>query len=256
MDLFDALPAKPRRDPIVAQWYRTIGAYLARDAPFRRCLRHFERARKTVPDDPGCSLARPACRRPSGARPIRISSASRRCQTVSCSSASRRRQTHFRRAESLLTRALAAQPDFVDARLRLGRALAQQRNRPQEALPHLTRVVADSPQSGVDRSTRILFAGEAALALDRLADARASYERALAAFTGRAIRPAWPCYGTARGRRSRSWLCSAVMTTLTIEPQTRDTSRRSVVGVLRRRCHECGRTAAASLRAPFRNIKR
>ena len=46
MDVLEALPAKPRRDPIVAQWYRAIGAYFAQRAAISptRCA-HFDRAR-------------------------------------------------------------------------------------------------------------------------------------------------------------------------------------------------------------------
>ena len=52
MDLLDALPAVPRRDPLVAEWYRAIGAYLVSERRFADALQHFDRARSVVPDDP------------------------------------------------------------------------------------------------------------------------------------------------------------------------------------------------------------
>ena len=83
MDLLDALPAAPRRDPIVAQWYRAIGAYFAQRAPFRRRVQAFRRA-------PGrsCRMIRSvlfgeAClKRRSGRRASRTTSRSRRCRTA------------------------------------------------------------------------------------------------------------------------------------------------------------------------------
>ena len=61
MDLLDALPATPQRDPIVAQWYRAIGAYFAQRAQFRRCAQAFRAGpRARVPTIPTCCSARRA----------------------------------------------------------------------------------------------------------------------------------------------------------------------------------------------------
>lgn len=219
MDLLDALPAKPQRDPIVAQWYRSIGAYFARQHRFGDALRHFERARKMVADDPGVLFGE-ACLQETLGGPTqqnfaRTTVLPNGLTLMGVSSP----QTHFKRAETLLTRALSAQPDFVDARLRLGRVLAQQRHY-EAALPHFTKVMADSRDSVLTYYAH-LFAGEAALALDRPSESRASYERALAAYPG--AQSARLGLATAlRTAGDRAAAVNAVMTTLTIEPMTRD----------------------------------
>jgi tetratricopeptide (TPR) repeat protein len=219
MDLLDALPARPQRAPIVAQWYRAIGAYFAREHRFGDAFRHFERARKTVPDDPGVLFGE-ACLQETLGGPTqqnfaRITTLPNGLTFLGMSSP----QTHFRRAETLLTRALAARPDFIDARLRLGRALAQQRQY-EAALPHFTRVIAESRDPVLTFYAHV-FAGEAALALGRPPDSRASYERALEAYPD--AQSARLGLATAlRAAGNREAAVNAVMTTLTIEPNTRD----------------------------------
>jgi tetratricopeptide (TPR) repeat protein len=219
MDLLDALPAQPQRDPIVAQWYRGIGAYFAREHRFGDAFRHFERARKTVPDDAGVLFGE-ACLQETFGSPtqqnfVRVTTLPNGLTILGMSSP----QTHFRRAQTLLTRALAAKPDFVDARLRLGRVLAQQRQY-LEALPHFTRVITESTDPVLTYYAH-MFAGESALALDRPSESRASYERALKAYPG--AQSARLGLATAlRAAGDREAAVNAVMTTLTIEPNTRD----------------------------------
>ena len=53
-------------------------------------------------------------------------------------------QSHLRRAESLLRKALAANPGLVEASLRLGRVLTELK-RNDEALPHLRKAIANAP---------------------------------------------------------------------------------------------------------------
>jgi tetratricopeptide (TPR) repeat protein len=52
LDLLESLPAQPQRDPLVAQWYRAIGAYFAEQDNSADAMRLFERARRIVPDHP------------------------------------------------------------------------------------------------------------------------------------------------------------------------------------------------------------
>lgn len=219
MDLLDALPATPRRDPIVAQWYRSIGAYFARQHSFGDALRHFDRARKTVPDDPDVLFGE-ACLQESFGGPTlqnfaRVTTLPNGFVLQGLSSP----QAHFRRAERLLARALAARPDFVDARLRLGRVLAQQRQY-ATALQHFTRVVADSRDPVLTYYAH-LFSGEAELALGHPAEARASYQRALDDYPN-AQSPRLGLATALRAAADRDGAVRAVMATMIIEPNTRD----------------------------------
>ena len=219
MDLLEALPAQPARDPIVAQWYRAIGAYFAKEDNRADATRHFERARRIVPDDPGVLFGEACLQETFGSPNIqnfaRLAHLPDGLVIIGITSP----QTHFRRAETLLKRALAAKPDFVDARLRLGHVLVEQKEY-EAALPHLAQVVATASDPVLIYYAH-LFAGDAALALDRLADSRASYERALESHPeSQAARLGLAAALRAAGDSEAA--LKAAMETLTTEPQTRD----------------------------------
>jgi tetratricopeptide (TPR) repeat protein len=217
-DMLDAVSLQ-RRSAIVAPWYRAIGAYFAAHDNLADALRHFEQAHGIVPDDPGVLFGEACFQETLGAPAVqnfaRVTVLPNGFTLLGVTTP----QTHFRRAETLLTRALSAQPDFVDARLRLGRVLATQ-GRQNDALPHFARVIAETRDPVLTYYAH-LFAGDAALALDRASDARASYERALAAHpNAQAARIGLAAALRASGNRGAA--VDAVMVTLTIPPQTRD----------------------------------
>lgn len=219
MDLLDALPAKPQRDPIVPQWYRTIGAYFAWDHDFANAFRHFERARRVVPDDPDVLFGEACYQETLGSPRVqnlnRVTTLPSGLVIIGVASA----ETHHRRAEGLLKRALAARPGFVDARLRLGRVLSEQRQH-DAALAHFAQVVADTRDDVLTYYAHV-FAGDAALALDRAADSRTSYERALASYpNAQAARLGLGAALRAAGDREAAR--DAVMTTITIPAGERD----------------------------------
>ncbi len=89
-------------------------------------------------------------------------------------------QTHYRRAESLLRKALAADPELVEASLRLGRVLTQLQ-RHDEALPHLRKAIASATDPASPTYAH-LFMGDATQALGQLDEARRQYENAIAIF--------------------------------------------------------------------------
>src|SRR6185295_5345732 len=89
-------------------------------------------------------------------------------------------QTHLRRAEALLRKSLNASPRFAEANLRLGRVLTQL-ERHEEALPYLRTALAESHDRALSYYAH-LFSGDAESALAHEADARRSYQRALAIF--------------------------------------------------------------------------
>lgn len=219
MDLLDALPASPRRDPIVARWYRAIAARFASERNSADATRLFERARRVVPDDPGVLFA-DACLQENLGSPrvqnfVKVTKLPGGLIVLGVDDP----PTHFRRAEAMLKRALAAQPDFVDARLRLGRILIELRQY-EAALPHLARVVADSKDPALTFYAH-LFSGDAALALERPAESRESFERALEIFPD--AQSARLGLGAAlRAAGNREQALAELMVTLTVPPLTRD----------------------------------
>ena len=180
MDALDALPASPARDPIVAQWYRAIGAYFAKERRFADAQVHFAHAREVVPDSPhvlfGEASLNETFAAPRIQNYVRVTTLPNGLYIRGVDSAA----THWKRAEALLRRALAIDPTLVEARLRLGRVLIQQQQF-EEGLSLVERAAGESSDP-VNRYFGHLFAGDAQLALGRAAHARHSYERAIELF--------------------------------------------------------------------------
>ena len=180
MDVLDSLPAKPARDPIIGDWYRTIGAYFARERRFADAMLHFDRARRLVPDHPGVLYGEACLQETLGAPRIQnyvsVTTLPNGMFIDGISSA----PTHFRRAESLLRRALVVNPGLVEASLRLGRVLTQLQ-RQEEALPQLRQVIASATDPAITYYAH-LFMGDATAALGQLDEARRQYENAIAIF--------------------------------------------------------------------------
>jgi tetratricopeptide (TPR) repeat protein len=180
MDVLDSLPAKPARDPIVGDWYRAIGAYFARERRFADAMVHFERARGLVPDHPGVLYGEACLQETLGAPRIqnyvRITTLPNGLYIMGVASP----HTHYRRAEALLRKALAADPALVEASLRLGRVLTQLA-RHEEAVPFL-RTAIDTATDPALTYYAHLFMGDAAQALGQKDEARREYENAVAVF--------------------------------------------------------------------------
>ena len=219
MDLLETLPAKPARDPIVAQWYRAIGAYFAEQDNRADAVRHFARARTVVADDPGVLFGEACLEETLGSPGIQNFARLARLPNGMTLTAITSPRTHFTRAEALLKRALAAKPDFVDARLRLGHVLVELEEY-ESALPHLAQVIAASKDPAMLYYAH-LFSGDAAFALSRLAESRESYERAIATHPeSQAARLGLAAASRAAGDRTAAR--DAAMSTLTSPPQERD----------------------------------
>ena len=219
MDLLDALPAQPRRDPIVAQWYRAIGASYAQKDDVADAMRLFARAARVVPDDPGVLFGEACLQETLGSPNVqnfaRVTALPAGYALMGVS----RPETHFRNAEGLLKRALAVQPDFVEARLRLGRVLAGQRQH-EAALTQFAQVIAGTTDPVLTYYAN-LFTGDAALALGRPSESRAAYERALTSHP--AAQAARIGLATAlRAGGDRAGAVDAVMATLRLPPDARN----------------------------------
>ncbi len=177
MDVLEALPAKPAPDPFIGQWYRAIGAHFAHGGQFADALRHFQRARRVAGQDAGVLYGEACLQETLGAPPVqdyvRVTVLPNGLLIRGIESP----QSHFRRAESLLRQALAADPALIEASLRLGRVLTRL-EKYDEALSHLRTAMTGSD----DRATVYyahLFAGDANHALGRLDEARRQYEQAI-----------------------------------------------------------------------------
>lgn len=217
MDMLDALPASPR-DPFVGRWYAAIGTHLVQRRQFADALVHFDRARALGPGDPRVLY--------SEAR-LHETLASPRIQnfirvTVLQGGLSIRgvapARTELRRAEELLQRALAGDPSFVAARLRLGRVVMRQQ-RWDEGLRHTQQVLRETQDKALAYYGN-LFCGDAELALGHTDDAQRSYERALALFPdSQSARLGLASALGAAGEREES--VTAILPTLTKSPEGR-----------------------------------
>ena len=218
MDILESLPATPRRDPIVAEWYRAIGAFLVSERRFADASGHFTRARQVVPDDPRVLFGEACLNETLGAPRIqnyvRVTTLPGGLSIRGVESPS----AHWRRAESLLRRAVSIDPHFAEARLRLGRVLVVL-ERPQEGLQFLEHAIADSPNRLVAFYGH-LFSGDAHLSLDRPDDAQRSYERALTLFPDSQAAQ----FGRASALRTGGapQALAAMLPTLTKAPNSRD----------------------------------
>ena len=141
---------------------------------------HFDRARRLVPDHPGVLYGEACLQETLGAPRIqnyvRVTTLPNGLFIEGVSSP----PTHYRRAESLLRKALAADPELVEASLRLGRVLTQLQ-RPDEALPHLRNAIASATDPAITYYAH-LFMGDATQALGQLDEARRQYQNAIAIF--------------------------------------------------------------------------
>jgi tetratricopeptide (TPR) repeat protein len=219
MDLLEALPSAPHRDPIVALWFRAVGAHFARERNYADSMPHFARGRRLAPDAAEILFGE-ACLQESLGAPrqqeyVRITTLPNGSQFQGVESA----QAHFRRAESLLRRALVADPGLVEARLRLGRVLAAQA-RHADALTELQQVSARTTDARLAYYAH-LFMGDSALALDRLPAARVCYETAISIYSlTQAARIGLAAALRASGDRSAA--LAAVLPTLNEPADSRD----------------------------------
>jgi tetratricopeptide (TPR) repeat protein len=166
---------------MVARWYRAVGAHFADQRAFADALRHFDSARALAITDADV-LYGEACLQETLAAPrlqdyVRTTTLPDGLQILGVSSP----ETHYRRAEDLLRRALDAHPDFPEANLRLGRVLSQQR-RHKDALPYLRRVTGSLDDVLIYYAR--LFEGDVLFALGDTHAAQRAFEEAAGRFPG------------------------------------------------------------------------
>jgi tetratricopeptide (TPR) repeat protein len=218
MDVLEALPDKPSPDPMVAAWYRAIGAYFARERQFADALAHFDRAREVVPDNAGVLYGEACLHETLGAPRIqnyvRVTTLPNGLYIRGVES----ELAEWRRAEGLLRRALILNPTFIEARLRLARVLIQQRKF-DEGLGFAEQVAAESQDQTI-RYYALLFVADAQLSLERAVDARQSYQEAIDLFPDtQAARLGLGAALRMMGHSAEA--LEAMMPTLTKQPSTR-----------------------------------
>jgi tetratricopeptide (TPR) repeat protein len=195
--LLTLLSSWPAPDPFVATWYHATTAFMLRRGLYGEAVSHLQRAAIVLPDDARVLFDR-ACyaeiqglpqnqvllsdedllalraarsgnntiRTPPGSLPLGIPSEN---------------ETNDE-AERLFRLALRADPSFVEARVRLGRLLGR-RKRYEEAASELAAALAAKPAGPVSFYAH-LFAGRAAQAQGKIADAAAHFRAAEALFPG------------------------------------------------------------------------
>jgi HEAT repeat protein len=174
--LDDVLPS-PAQDDMVRHWYQATLAF--QQDKEQLDVGHTERALALFQKDPDI-LFFGACLHETFATPathdaLRVMSPPSGWRLDVNSSAGELRQ-----AERLFRQTLAEQPDLVEARIRLGRVLGLS-GRHGEAVQELRRAIGAATEPLLLYYEH-LFIGAELTALDRLDEARSSYERAAALF--------------------------------------------------------------------------
>jgi len=165
---------KPAGDDWVRRWYRTLIAYQLSQMHFM--VADAERGLQLFPNDPEIlffeGVLHEALASPAIQEPLRKSEEVRRSARVGTAG------SEFDAAEDLLRRVVKLAPDFAEARLHLGRVLAEQ-GQHKEALPELTRALAVIKNQDLQYFGH-LFAGRSAAVLGQMPAAREAFERAAA----------------------------------------------------------------------------
>lgn len=180
--LLDLISPSPAADPFVATWYHTTTAYMLQRGLYGEVVHHLQRAAALLPDDARILFDRACYAEVLGLPRTQVlmsdghgAAGERRLDIPSESDTNGD-------AEKLFRRALRADSSFVEARVRLGRLLGL-RKRHDEAASELAIALAANPTGAVLFYAH-LFAGRAAQARGKIADAAEHYTAANVSFPG------------------------------------------------------------------------
>jgi hypothetical protein len=176
--ILDEATPDPAKDPIVHQWYRAIGAFMASRRLIAESVPHLVRARQLFPADAQVQFASGALFEAIGAPRIQNFAQAARSTGGVIDLPSER--VSLRRAEAYFRRAIDLDRSFVEARLRLGRITGLM-GRHLEAADMLRQCARDS-RTPLMQYFAWLFLGAEEEALGRLDPARQDFERAAAAW--------------------------------------------------------------------------
>jgi tetratricopeptide (TPR) repeat protein len=167
----------PSKDPFVSAWYRATTARFEADYLLGFAEPHVAEALRLLPRDPWLQFYRGA---------LYEALAAPRYQNIARTGPDLRRagrtlasaDKQLRRAEECFREALALDPQFAEARVRLGHVLLQ-RGDASEALTHLRQVLSDTRDPVLTYFGQ-LFAGAAFEVLNLRAEAARAFEEAAA----------------------------------------------------------------------------
>ncbi len=171
--LLDAVSPDPARDPAVRLWYHATIAYLLEHWDYANANPQIEHARLLFPRDAGI-LFEHGYFHETLAAPFLESVA------AESGAALQPKADHLHEAESLLRSAIAAAPEFAEARIRLGHVLTEL-GRPRDAVDELGRAGSVSEPAELHYFAE-LFLGEAEQLLAHVERAREHYTAASKVF--------------------------------------------------------------------------
>jgi tetratricopeptide (TPR) repeat protein len=169
---------RPAGDPMVLRWYQATAAWMQADG-YHENADHLTEGLRLFPRDP-LLLFLSGCEHESFARPAIQAAARSADLPTGYALVVQSDDAEFRQAEALFRRALAQQPDHIEARLRLGRALLV-RGRAREAAPDLRRANAAAADD-LMKYYAAMFLGAAEEALGNFDAAGELYARASALY--------------------------------------------------------------------------
>lgn len=176
--VIDALDGGSARGGSVQLWYRATAAYLVTASDLAEAEAHLARGRALFPDDAVLTFytavvfetyADPGIQRVLATLPPSASHSTDPAR-------------EWQRAEALFRRALALDPSMTEARMRLAQVVGSL-NRHREAVDLLVDARGRRQSPALSFLTHLLL-GRELRALDRPADALASYEQAMALYPG------------------------------------------------------------------------
>jgi hypothetical protein len=176
--LLDRLRSEPATYPFVHAWYRATAAFLAGAYQLDDLLRHLDHARLVLPDDAEIQFAS-GCLSETFAQPriqAMVQNQGKTGPRVNVPPLDR----NLSNAERFFRRALAIDPRFVEARIRLGRILGLQGSH-KDAIETLREGLAGPADLYVRYYGELFLGAELQQAGDAIG-ARAAYERAAALF--------------------------------------------------------------------------
>jgi len=183
--LLAILSPRPADDPFVGTWYHATSAFMFKRGLIGEAITHLQSAAAVLPDDARILFDRASYSEIQGLPHTQVLLSDENFRTpvgLPRSLGIPAENETNAEAERLFRRALRADPSFVEARVRLARLLSV-RKRHDEASSELATALAANPTGPVLFYAH-LFAGRAAQAQGKIADAAGHYKAADLSFPG------------------------------------------------------------------------
>ena len=182
--LLTFVSARREAADFVKEWYSVTTSYLARDLNYPELESHLGQALLLQPDDPETLYASGWLEEMLASPSVQAGLPSALKASASAASVGPSMRgdvsAHLTRAQRYLSEAVERAPDFVEARIRLGRTLGR-RSQHAGAANHLRRALEQS-RDPATTFRALLFLGAVEEARGRVGDAREVYSQALGLF--------------------------------------------------------------------------